>query len=162
MSDSGRLDTIPKHLVLASAQIHGLASGLHELEEQEAIPISDHVEKSVRRNIAEGRGDNRMRARLIRRRGHNRRLRSGRLTYVRDCYELRGSRKGRQKNSDPRKCPRCGAPIISVPMPNGGWAHFEGEKGLTRVKHPCMHVGEGISRSRDNETLDMFDEIRWR
>ena len=47
----------------------------------------------------------------------------------------------------------------SVQMPNGGWAHFEQAKGLRRVKHPCLHRGEGLSRSRDDKTLDLFDEM---
>jgi hypothetical protein len=42
-------------------------------------------------------------------------------------------------------------------MKGGGWAHFEGAKGLGRVKHPCFHRGEGLGRRRDNETLDLFD-----
>jgi len=44
-------------------------------------------------------------------------------------------------------------------MPNGGWAHFEGAKGLTRVKHPCLNIGEGLSKKRDNQTPDLFSGI---
>ena len=62
------------------------------------------------------------------------------------------------KGSYRRKCPVCGRSIISVRMPNGGWAHFEGAKSLTRVKHPCLHRGEGLLRGRDEETLDLFDD----
>lgn len=43
-------------------------------------------------------------------------------------------------------------------MPNGGWAHFETGKGLSRIKHPCLHLGEGLSRTRDNNTPDLFFE----
>ena len=96
--------------------------------------------------------------RWTRRRGHNRRLRSGRLTYVRDSWVLRRlSEKRHQRYRHP--CPHCGAEIISIHMPNRGWAHFEGKRGLTRVKHACMHPGEGLSRARDSETLDLFEEM---
>jgi hypothetical protein len=43
-------------------------------------------------------------------------------------------------------------------MKRGGWAHFEGAKGLGRVKHPCFYRGEGLSRLRDDNTPDLFDE----
>lgn len=43
-------------------------------------------------------------------------------------------------------------------MPNGGWAHFEGAKGLARIKHPCLHRGEHLNRFRDDKTLDLFNE----
>lgn len=42
-------------------------------------------------------------------------------------------------------------------MPRGGWAHFEGGKGLTRIKHPCLHLGEGLSGRRDEKTPDLFE-----
>jgi hypothetical protein len=42
-------------------------------------------------------------------------------------------------------------------MKKGGWAHFEGARGLGQIKHACLHRGEGLSRRRDNETLDLFD-----
>ena len=41
-------------------------------------------------------------------------------------------------------------------MPNGGWVHLEGSPSRLGIKHPCMHVGEGISSRRDNSTLDLF------
>jgi len=43
-------------------------------------------------------------------------------------------------------------------MPNNGWGHFEGGKGLSRVKHPCFGVGTGLSQKRDEETLDLFPD----
>lgn len=52
----------------------------------------------------------------------------------------------------------CGAALIRVIMPNGGRAHFEGANGLTWVKHPCLHLGEGLSRKRDDDTPDLFAE----
>jgi len=48
--------------------------------------------------------------------------------------------------------------VVSVRMRQGGWAHFEGAKGLGRVKHPCLHRGEGLSARRDTETLDLFEK----
>jgi len=54
------------------------------------------------------------------------------------------------------ECPHCGAHIVSVRMPRGGWAHFEDAKGLGQVKHPCMHIGEGLSKRRDEETPNFF------
>lgn len=42
-------------------------------------------------------------------------------------------------------------------MKRGGWAHFEGAKGLGRIKHACLHRGEGLSRRRDKDTPDLFE-----
>lgn len=47
----------------------------------------------------------------------------------------------------------------TVHMPNGGWAHFEGRKGLRHVRHPCFNRGEKLSRQRDDQTPDLLDEI---
>jgi ribosomal protein S27AE len=100
-----------------------------------------------------------MRARWIPRRSHPRRLKSGGTTSVRETWELRFDRSGRRAQSYRHSCPQCGAVIISVHMKRGGWAHFEGMKGLGRVKHPCLHRGEGLSRRRDEETPDLFDKL---
>jgi hypothetical protein len=92
----------------------------------------------------------------FKRSAHPRRLKSGVMTHVSECWpELRG-RKPKQKRSYRSPCERCGAQIVHVHMPNGGWGHFEGAKGLTRIKHPCFSVGEGISEVRDERTLDLF------
>jgi hypothetical protein len=42
-------------------------------------------------------------------------------------------------------------------MPNGGWGHFEGKRGLGGVKHPCFTRGDRLSKKRDENTPDMFD-----
>jgi len=42
----------------------------------------------------------------------------------------------------------------------GGWAHFEGGEGLTRIKHPCLHLGEGLSRRRGEDTPDLFSALQ--
>jgi len=44
-------------------------------------------------------------------------------------------------------------------MQNGGWGHFEGAKGLGRIKHPCFTIGAGLSRNRDDRTLDLLAGI---
>lgn len=98
-----------------------------------------------------------MKPRLIKRRAHKRRLRNGRSTRVRESWVIQRTEPGKQNGSYRHACPRCGAPVISVRMKNGGWVHFEGTKGLTSVKHPCMHIGEGLSRRRDENTPDLFD-----
>ena len=99
-----------------------------------------------------------MAGRWIRRRAHYRALGGGRLTTVRESWALV---EGAQKETRAYRhaCPRCGTPIVSAHMPNGGWAHFEGGKGLTRVKHPCLHWGEGLSRKRDENTPDFFEAV---
>jgi len=43
-------------------------------------------------------------------------------------------------------------------MKKGGWAHFEGAKGLRNIKHPCLHRGEGLSRRREKDMDDLFDK----
>lgn len=95
----------------------------------------------------------------IRRRAHERRLKSGRTTFVRQTWELRLERTERRAESYRHPCPDCGATVISVYMKRGGWAHFEGAKGLGSVKHPCLHRGEGLSLRRDQQTPDLFDRF---
>jgi hypothetical protein len=100
-----------------------------------------------------------MRTRLVRRRAHSRRTPSGGTTFVRAsnvCFEVRDADGG---STHQRTCPKCGAAIISVKMPKGGWAHFEGGSGLTRAKHPCLHRGENLSKARDTETFDLFEAL---
>lgn len=97
-----------------------------------------------------------MRARLIRRRAHTRRLANSRLALVRESWVLSSLGQSERGNSYRHPCLCCASPIISVRMPNGGWVHFEGKEGLERVKHPCMHLGERLSKKRDEETLDLF------
>lgn len=80
------------------------------------------------------------------RKAHTRRLTKGRTVSVRGGWVLRDEN-GHEKGAAFRwACPICGAPIVSVRMPKGGWVHFEGGQGLTRIKHPCLHLGEGLSR----------------
>lgn len=93
--------------------------------------------------------------RLFRRRAHARRSRRGTLHIVGPTW-VRGRVPG-MKKARLRRCPRCGARILTVAMPNGGLAHFEGALGLGRVKHPCLHQGEGLSRRPDEDTPDLFD-----
>jgi hypothetical protein len=78
---------------------------------------------------------------------------------VRKTWVLQRSVVTRKGGSYRHPCPYCGASITSVNMPGGGWAHFEGAKGLRRVKHPCLHIGEGLSNKRDDQTADLFAEI---
>lgn len=49
--------------------------------------------------------------------------------------------------------------MISMRPKHGGWVHFEGAKGLGRIKHPCFHRGEGLSRRRDNDMPDLFEKL---
>ncbi len=94
------------------------------------------------------------------RKAHTRRLSTGRTVFVRGGWALLGDR-GIGKGAFLRRtCPICGALIVSVGMPKGGWVHFEGGKGLTRIKHPCLHLGEGLSRRRDEDTPDLFGALQ--
>lgn len=99
-----------------------------------------------------------MQSRWIKRRAHTRRLRNGGTAFVRESWSLLATKGADSKSSYRHPCPQCGAKIISVHMPNGGWAHFEGAKGLGRVKHPCLHLGEGLLNAKDDKTRDLFDE----
>ena len=114
------------------------------------------------------------------RKAHTRRLSSGRTVSVRGGWAVRGDRESKRGASFRRTCPICGALIVSVGMPRGGWVrplppskwthpplgmprggwvHCEGCKGLTRIKHPCLHLGEGLSRQRDEDTPDLFESL---
>ena len=93
--------------------------------------------------------------RWIKRRAHERRLPTGGSTHVLDSWEFRPSKDGKDK-AYRHPCPICGAQIITMRMPNGGWAHFEGGKDLSKIKHPCSTIGEGLSKARDSETTDLF------
>jgi hypothetical protein len=104
-----------------------------------------------------------MTRRWVRRRAHTRRSRSGWTTVVRAnwaSYDLTQKERKRAGGHKYRICPQCGAKIITRRMPNGGWAHFEAAEGLERVLHPCLHRGRGLSRRRDEQTLDLFEDIK--
>lgn len=72
---------------------------------------------------------------------------------------MRYSKSKQTKGAYLHSCPYCGTAIISVNMRNGGWAHFEGAIGLTRIKHPCLHRGEHLGKSRDETTPDLFTQL---
>ena len=95
--------------------------------------------------------------RRINRRSHPRMLANGKVTFVRATEYMTPVEDGRSSKAYRHGCPHCGAPMISVHMPNGGWVHFEGRKGLTRTKHSCMHVGEKLGRRRATATPDLFE-----
>lgn len=98
-----------------------------------------------------------MAPRFTRRRSHSRRSKSGPVTVVAHWIALEDGGSER-KGSYRHPCPTCGTEIISVRMPNGGWGHFEGQRKLCRIKHPCMHIGEGLGRGTDVLTQDLFDK----
>jgi hypothetical protein len=97
--------------------------------------------------------------RWIRRRGHPRVLQSGRTTYVCENWILKEASTERPGGAFSRThaCPRCGAAILTVRMPNGGRVHFEGGRGLNQIKHPCLNLGEGLSKRREIGMADLFD-----
>lgn len=49
--------------------------------------------------------------------------------------------------------------VLKVPMPNKGWGHFEGGRGLARVKHPCFDVGDGLSQKREMRKRSICSSI---
>lgn len=101
-----------------------------------------------------------MTIRWVRRRRHCRQLKSGRIIPIRENWASYELKKEGKNGRYYRPCPKCGAKIMSVHMPNGGWAHFEGGKGLTRIKHPCLHRGLGLPNGRDDLTLDLFEFVQ--
>lgn len=98
-----------------------------------------------------------MAVRWSKRRTHTRHLPSEKRTEVRSSWIPIWLTRDTPRRSYRHRCPSCKAQILSVHMPNGGWAHFEGRKGMSRIKHPCLHMGEGLSRKRDDQTPDLFD-----
>ena len=96
--------------------------------------------------------------RLYLRKSHVRTLKSGKTTIVPQCW-VSAPRKGSNKLAKRirRHCPKCGAAIISIRMPNGGVVHSEPGLGSSLIKHACLHVGDGLSSSRDDKTGDLFD-----
>ena len=98
-----------------------------------------------------------MESRWVRRKSHVRHLRSGDTIFVRANWARYDKNVYEKNRRYQRQCPMCNARILTVHMPNGGWAHFEAAKGLTRVKHPCLHRGEGLPKGLDELTLDLFE-----
>jgi len=89
------------------------------------------------------------------RKAHYRRLQSGRIVLVKETVvPVQRPRKRKPKTS---KCPRCGEQVFFVRMPSGGQTYFEGGKGLKRVKHRCFNRGSGLSKKRDPNTPDLFE-----
>lgn len=95
------------------------------------------------------------------RRSHIRHLSNGRRVDVRECLVLCGEQTQQPSEPRGRKCPYCGAKIISLPMRKGGWVHFEGRPGLTRIKHPCFYWGASLSKKRDDQTADLFEIVSY-
>ena len=96
---------------------------------------------------------------FVHRRAHIRRLKPGKTTHVAAAKVLINidGDNGATRSFENR-CPDCGVLINSRRMPNGGWGHFEAARGLTRTKHPCFNRGEGLSKRRDKDTPDLFDD----
>ena len=97
-----------------------------------------------------------MHGRWVERRAHSRRLKDGRIVQVAACYVWRPTL-GATEARVAHPCPVCGAPIDTRAMPGGGRAHFETGPGLSHIKHPCLHLGEGVSRRRPRDMRDLFD-----
>ena len=91
-------------------------------------------------------------------RKRHRRQVAGRSVAVRQTLVFSEDRSERKLRSYTLDCPICGKPIIRIRMPNAGAAFFEGGEGLRRVKHACFTWGKGLSRRRDQDTLDLFAE----
>ena len=92
----------------------------------------------------------------IKRRSHRRKLPTGRSATVCEHWVLKAYKKEEKGFGYRDACPECGAQIMNVKMPNGGWVHYEGGNGLWKIKHPCFNRGESLSRRRDEQTLDLF------
>ena len=90
------------------------------------------------------------------RKAHPRQLSSGYVTSVRETLVRCQATDANEKTSYFHPCRMCGGTILTRRLPNGGWAHFEGRDGLSRVKHPCQTRGAGLSRRRDPFTLELF------
>ena len=92
------------------------------------------------------------------RNSHYRGTKFGGMTHVREHFAFSDrSKKKRGKRSN--TCPYCKARILSQPMPNGGWGHFEYGTGLSRIKHPCFTIGNGMSKVRPDGMEDLFDRL---
>lgn len=76
--------------------------------------------------------------------------------YVNGHQSGRESRSRPEGRAKPRLCPVCGARIRTRGMRSGKLVTYEADDGLTWVRHFCAHVGEGLSRTRDAKTLDLF------
>lgn len=98
-----------------------------------------------------------MEGRWSERRAHSRRLPSGGLVFVRATWVLTFREPTRKNQAYRSPCPRCGAGILSVNMPNGGWAHFEGGAGLGKIKHPCFDARRASVKRGDDGNLDLFE-----
>lgn len=94
---------------------------------------------------------------LVHRKEYSRRSPSGRMIIVSAHWAIYERDSKKEKRSYQHDCPECGAAIISVSMPNRGWAHFEAKKGITRVKHPCLHRGENIQKGNIKDIEDLFE-----
>lgn len=79
-----------------------------------------------------------MEAQWRKRRAHRRRLSTGAVVDVRECWVPTVQQTPGEKLPRRSACPRCGASIVTMKMPNGGLAHFEGGAGLSKIKHPCF------------------------
>lgn len=98
-----------------------------------------------------------MAIRWVYRKPHTRQLKGGRTVPVSESWYLLEAIPEKDKKAYVRRCEHCGAHVLRIAMPNGGVVHFEAGEGLWRIKHPCFHRGEHLSRRRDPETPDLFE-----
>lgn len=97
-----------------------------------------------------------MEGRWIKRRAHSRRLLTGTTVFVRESWVFIFREVAGKKRRYRSPCPRCGAGILTMRMRNGGWAHFEGGEGLSRIKHPCFDRETVTAKREDDRTIDLF------
>ena len=99
-----------------------------------------------------------MKTRCTLRRAHARQHSNGRVVHVRATLVLtQVADESESRRAYRSACPRCGATIRNVRMPNGGWGRFEGAEDLSRVKHPCFERRPTTKRGKDGN-LDLFDD----
>jgi anaerobic selenocysteine-containing dehydrogenase len=84
-------------------------------------------------------------------------IRAGKPVEVSACWVYRDPKAPKTHDPTPTSCPVCGAQVSVRVMSRGGRVVFEAGKGLSRLKHPCFHLGEGMSRRRPGDMGDLFD-----
>jgi hypothetical protein len=80
------------------------------------------------------------------------------MTQVRSTLVTRKQAPEKKREAMRVSCRGCGAAIVVVKMPRG-IVHYDDIEGLRRVKHRCNTLGCGLSKKRDEETLDLFDDL---
>ena len=97
-------------------------------------------------------------SKIVFRKGFMRRVSGGKYVRVKSTVVNLVVSEGQNDSPKAQRCTECGARIRATKMNSGKIVYFEASKGLRNVKHHCKNIGEHLSKKRESEISDLFQE----